>query len=151
MESTDGDGERGGALGRQAMIVTGFLGGASFTALLIVLQSPTSFDRVVWPLAPGEYLAILVTLLSVVCCAFVFSSLEMMRIAAGEVTESSEQSHFATVLLLIGVLGLLLDLPLLLFPFTAYGALIVAGVEAILIILDLGLDSSKREKSNSLT
>jgi len=111
--------------------VTGFLGGITFAAMILLIQSrndiqlPSDF--------PPFYLDSLITGTAISSVLFIVASVGMIRVAAGEKDEDDPFSHAMATFASLGFFGLMALLPLLVWPFLLVGAIIVAIVEAIAI------------------
>jgi len=109
--------------------VTGFLGGITFAAMILLMQSkkdipiPSNF--------PSFYLEALITATAISSVFFIISSVGMIRVASGEKSEDETFSKAMSVFAGLGFFGLMALLPFMILPFLWEGSLIVAGVEAV--------------------
>jgi hypothetical protein len=150
MLTTNGDGGRGLYIRRvefefmsetteksvpheQLLVVSGLLAGFSFTALMLMLQSPESFRAQIWPGYSDAYFVLLVSILSIVSSDLICCSLGMSIAAAGRDPESRLWT-FNGVTFLIGLFGLMLFIPLIVLPLSFVTGLAVFVFEALLII-----------------
>ena len=99
----------------QLLVVTGLLAGFSFTALMLMLQSPGSFRETIWPTYSDAYFVLLVSILAIVSADLIGCSMGMSMAAAGSDPYGRLWS-FNGVTFQIGFYGLLLVIPLLVLP-----------------------------------
>jgi hypothetical protein len=130
------------AWAQQLITVSAFLGGTSFAALTFILQSPDRFKVQVGIVSGDEYFSLLITLMAAVSSLFVFASLMKMTIAAGWVNEETVYGKTGLWYFNVGVFGLLIVFPVLLFPFTWFGAMTILVIELVLLGI-LGFASRK--------
>jgi len=112
--------------------VGGFLGALGLTAMVLIIQSPSAFQKPVWVLTGDEYFSLLVVLLALMVVCSVFSTVVHIDVAGGVY---SWESRYATVgykMLGAAWFLLMIVLPLLLYPITPLGALIVGAAEVFL-------------------
>jgi hypothetical protein len=138
-------------LHQQALLTAGFLGGLSFTALVLVLQAQAEFTPSTWGGWGDLYFGILISLIGSTSAFFIFASFVMMGLAAGwhQGTALKMRDDFALVTFLLGFLGLIIFVPFLLVPFNLVAALVVGAVEALLFISFQRLPSSHGASSKS--
>lgn len=111
--------------------VTGFLGGIAFAAMILLIQSknditlPSDF--------PSFYLDALITGTAISSVFFIVASVGMIRVAAGEKDEKDPFSEAMATFASLGFFGLMILLPLLVWPFLLVGAIFVVIIEAITI------------------
>jgi len=117
--------------------VAGFLGGISFTALVLILQSSNSSSNLepsAWGIWGETYFDALIMLVAGVSVAFIMASVASVSLAAGTVgTKLKKQDNFAFWCFILGWFGLLVAIPLLLLPFF-WGASLVVGVMELILI-----------------
>ncbi|MDA4127002.1 MAG: hypothetical protein OK452_07345 [Thaumarchaeota archaeon] len=129
----------------QSLSTAGFLGGISFTGLVLVLSSASTFNTPVWIIPAEGYFVIVATSLAITSTLFIVASLSMQQVASGTADIDSPKADFAVYCFLLGVLGFLIDLPLLLVPFTTVGAVAVVVVEIILAYSYVTLSGIRRK------
>jgi len=131
---------------QQALVVMGFFSGFAFTALVLIMQSPTAFRVAVGPLSGEEYFEALTTAIAVVGSVCIFGVLAAMEVAAGLAEAASSVDKFGFACFLVGLFGLVCVLPLLLIPFTRIGAAILVGLEIVLLVIYFVSPSDARSK-----
>jgi len=120
---------------QQALVVMGFFSGFAFTALVLIMQSPTAFRVAVGPVSGEMYFEALTTAIAVVASVCIFGVLAAMEVAAGLADSGSLVDKFGFACFLLGVLGFVAVLPLLLVPFTEIGSAILVGLEIVLLLV----------------
>jgi hypothetical protein len=114
----------------QLLVVSGLLAGFSFTALMLMLQSPQSFRAQIWPGYSDAYFVLLVSILAIVTSDLIWCSLGMSIAAAGRDPQSRLWS-FNYVTFLIGLFGLMLFIPLVVLPVSFITGLTVFVFEVL--------------------
>jgi len=118
---------------QQVLPVMGFLGGVAFAGLVFILSVPERFQVPVGFLSASEYFGFLTTVLAISSVLCVFSSLGLASLGAGEKNLTKWSQKFSLNCALVGICSFLLALPLLLFPFTFYGAVVISALEIVLL------------------
>jgi hypothetical protein len=137
---TDGD-----PYSQQLLVVTSFLGGISFTALVLVLQQFDAYERAFSKefsgLIPatlvgafGEILIdLLIILIAGMCSCFVFAAWTALPAASGSPGRGNA-TRFSRMCYKTGTTGFLLVLPLTLLPYSI-AAPIIIGIFEIVVYL----------------
>jgi len=122
------------AVYERLILVAGFLGGISFTALVPLLQSSYVFEPIGWGIWGVIYFDALITMVAGVSVAFILSSIVSVSLAAGtvEANQVKKRDNVASNYFIVGWLGLLIVIPLLLVPIVWVASLIVGILEIIL-------------------
>jgi hypothetical protein len=120
----------------QAIPVSGFLGGLTFTAMTVLIQSKDKFSSpiTIFPLLSLDYYQILIAAMAVISVLFITSAVGMINIASGI---RSKGTYVTTMdlLMTLGFYGLLIFLPMIVIPFSVIGAAIVITIEIIYITI----------------
>ena len=105
----------------------GFLGGISFSALVLVISSPKFFIPTsrLGPRVADEYFRVTITDFAVTSALFVFASIGMMQIAGGKVKAGTLFEFICSALAATGIVFFMGGLILLLAPLTNTGTGIV--------------------------
>ncbi len=117
------------------LTVTSFLGGITFAALILLIQSKN--DIAIPAGFPNYYLDGLITGTAVSTVFLVISSVGMIRTASGERSPDEPFSDAMSIFGSLGFFGIIALLPFLVLPFSIIGAIIVAMTEAITISIYL--------------
>ena len=125
----------GSVLHQQALTVSGLFTGLTLTALVLILNSPGSFHLGIGPFSGSQYFELLVTYVAVLGATNSVALLAFLEIAGGMAKKFSPLDTLGTTFFLVSVFGFLGALPLLLAPFSNWGALIVVLVELVLVSL----------------
>lgn len=125
----------GDPLHEQSILVAGFLGGIALTSLVIVLQyAPeiqNGISRSIW----GEaYYVILITIFAGSSVAFIFSCIASLPIAGGDAKRESKTGEFAGNTFALGLFGLFVSVPMLLFALTKASGIAIAIFIFVLVI-----------------
>lgn len=110
----------------QLLVVSGLLAGFAFTALMLMLQSSESFQKLIWPSYSDIYFVLLVSILAIITSDLIFCSLGLSVTAAGQDPKHRLWS-FNVVTFYIGIVGLLLFIPLIILPLSS-----ITGVAVLL-------------------
>ena len=143
---------RGSVLHQQALTVLGFFTGLVLTSLVLILTSPGPFHTPVGPLTGQQYFETVTTYVAIVGAVSSVAMLAFLEIAGGMLPTYSFVDRFGTTLFFLSLFGFMGVLPLLLAPFTRWGAISVLGVEVVLLLayflgrrlLDRGSSTSAR-------
>jgi hypothetical protein len=125
----------GSAIHQQALVVMGLFSGFTITALVVIMQSPSSFHVAVGPLSGEEYFEALITAIAIVGSVCIFGVLAAMEVAGGLAEEGSTVDKFGFICFLVGLVGFVGVLPLLLVPYTRIGSAIIVGPELALLAI----------------
>lgn len=122
----------GSVLHQQALTALGFFLGLTLTALVLILNSPAAFHAPWGPLSGGEYFQTIVTYVAMVGGVSSVGLLCFLEVGGGLAPKRGFVDKLGTTLFFLSVFGFMGVLPLLLSPFTQYGALLVLAVEVAL-------------------
>jgi len=117
----------------QLLVVTALLAGFSFTALMLMMQSPGPFHAMVWPGYADTYFVLLVSILAIVSIDLIGCSMGMAMAAAGQ-DPYGRLWTFNGATFYIGLFGLMLFIPLLILPLSLISALVVVVFEILLVV-----------------
>ncbi len=124
----------GSLLHQQALTVSGLLTGLTLTALVLILNSPHSFESAIGPLTGVQFFQLVVTYVAILGALSSVTMLAFLEIAGGLAQKLSPLDTLGTTFFLSTVFGFMGVLPLLLSPFTEYGSGVVLVVEVALVI-----------------
>jgi hypothetical protein len=127
-----GPGREGSVLHQQALTALGFFMGFTLTALVLILNSPASFHSAFGPLTGEEYFQTIVTYVAIVGALSSVGLICFVELGGGLSQAGGFVDRFGTVLFFLSVFGFMGVLPLLLAPFTPFGAATALGMEVIL-------------------
>ncbi len=117
------------------MYVSSFLGGITFAAMILLMQSSDKFSTVplssLSPLYPNG----LIIGTAVTSVLFIGSSIGMIKPASGLRKTEKEHPRLAGTMADLGFLGLMVLLPFLALPFSIAGAVILVILDASMIFL----------------
>jgi hypothetical protein len=125
---------QGSVLHQQALTVMGLFTGLTLTGLVLILNSPGSFRTPIGPLSGQQYFETVTTYVAVVGAMSSVAIVSFMEVAGGMARVYSFIDKMGTTLFLISVFGFMGILPLLLAPFTRWGAGIVLVLEVVLLL-----------------
>lgn len=127
--------ERGGGslLHQQALTVSALFTGLTLTALVLILNSPRTFKIDFGPVPAGVFFEIVVTSVALLGVMSSLAMLAYLEIAGGMAETYSALDSLGTVFFLTSVFGFMGILPLLLAPFTPYGAGVILAIEIVLV------------------
>lgn len=137
--SSNGDSRR--LVHEQMIVVAGFLGGISFTALVLVLQSRLSFENPAWGVWARPYFITLTSLIAGVSSLFISASVYGIAVAAGIRPPTGRHAEFADNCFTYGFPGLLLVMPLLFAPIDVVASVIILVIVVVLYVYPLRLKS----------
>lgn len=127
---------RGGSLlHQQALTVTGLFTALTLTALVLILTDASRFSTPFGPVSGQVYFEIVATYVALLGVMSSVATLAYLEIAGGMSKTFTPLDTLGTAFFLSTVFGFLGVLPLLLAPFTAFGAAVVLLVEAVVIVL----------------
>jgi hypothetical protein len=126
--------QRTSAIHERLLLVSGFLGGLAFTALVLILQASANFEPSAWGIGGAIYFDALIALVGGVSVIFIMASISSVGLAAGTIgSETREkQNDLAGDYFVFGWLGLMVAIPLLLLPFF-WGTSLVVGLFEIIL------------------
>ena len=122
----------GSVLHQQALTALGFFMGLTLTSLVLILNAPGPFHAPLGPLSGDEYFQTIVTYVAIVGAVSSIGLLSFLEVAGGLSDKGGFVDKMGTTLFFLSVFGFMGVLPLLLSPFSRYGAVIVLGVEFFL-------------------
>lgn len=125
---------KGSVLHQQALTVMGLFTGLTLTSLVLILNSPRSFHAPIGPISGQQYFELVTTYVAIVGSLSSVAIVSFMEVAGGMAKVYSFTDKLGTTLFLISVFGFMGILPLLLAPFTRWGAGIVFVLEVVLLL-----------------
>lgn len=125
---------KGSVLHQQALTVMGLFTGLTLTSLVLILNSPEAFRVSIGPLSGPQYFETVTTYVAIVGALSSVAIVSFMEVAGGMAQVYSFIDKLGTTLFLISVFGFMGILPLLLAPFTRWGAGIVLSIEVVLLV-----------------
>jgi len=113
------------------MYVTSFLGGITFAAMILLMQSSEKFtvDHQPTFLLQLMYPDGLILGTAIISVLFIAASIGLIRPASGVGHTEKERLHLMELLASLGFIGIMILLPLLIYPFSPYAAIIIAAVD----------------------
>jgi hypothetical protein len=123
----------GSVLHQQALTVMGFFTGLVLTALVLILTAPGAFHVAVGPLNGQQYFEVVTTYVAIVGALSSVAMISYLEVAGGLAQPFTFSDRFGTSLFFLSVLGFMGILPLLLAPFTRWGAVTVLVLEVVLL------------------
>jgi len=124
--------KEGSVLHQQALTALGFFMGLTLTSLVLILNAPGPFHTPLGPLTGDQYFQIIVTYVAMVGGVSSVGLLCFLEVGGGLSEKGGFVDKLGTVLFFLSVFGFMGALPLLLSPFTKYGAAVVLVVEVLL-------------------
>ncbi len=124
----------GSVLHQQALTVSGLFTALTFTALVLILNSPGPFHTAIGPVSGHEYFGVLVTYVALLGAMSSMAMLSFLEIGGGMVAKFTPLDTLGTAFFLISIFGFMGVLPLLLVPFVEDGAGIVLVAELIMVV-----------------
>ncbi len=124
--------QTGSVLHQQALTALGFFMGLTLTSLVLILNAPGPFHAPLGPVSGDEYFQTIVTYVALVGAVSSIGLLSFIEVAGGLSQKGGFVDKLGTTLFFLSVFGFMGVLPLLLSPFSRYGALVVLSVEVIL-------------------
>jgi hypothetical protein len=122
----------GSVLHQQALTALGFFMGLTLTSLVLILNSPAAFHAPLGPLTGEEYFQTIVTYVAMVGGVSSVGLLSFLEVGGGLSPKGGFVDKLGTTLFFLSVFGFMGVLPLLLSPFSRYGAILVLTVEVLL-------------------
>jgi len=126
-----------------ALNVTGFLGGITFAAMILIIESKDKFvfspPESLMPLIESipmklNYAEQLINLAAISSVLFIVSTVGLIRLAAGEKDTKDKYSRFMEYLASAGFIVLIMILlPALVLPFSLIGAIVVFIIGIIML------------------
>jgi len=120
-------------LHQQGLSALGFLLGLILTSLVLILNNPSAFRVPFGSLTGEQYFETLVTYVAVVGVVSGVGVLAFLDVGGGLSQTRGFVDRFGTVLFFLSVFGFMGTLPLILAPFTRYGATVVLVLELTLV------------------
>lgn len=122
----------GSVLHQQALTALGFFTGLTLTSLVLILNAPGEFHAPIGPLSGDQYFQTLVTYVAIVGAVSSVGLLCFLEVGGGLSQKRGFVDKLGTTLFFLSVFGFMGVLPLLLSPFTQYGAIAVLTFEIVL-------------------
>lgn len=126
---------KGSVLHQQALTVMGFFTGLTLTSLVLILDAPGPFHAPIGPLSGEQYFEVVTSYVAVVGAVSSVAMVAFLEVAGGMSRLHSFVDKLGTNLFLLSVFGFMGILPLVLAPFTRWGAVLVLGLEAVLLLV----------------
>jgi uncharacterized membrane protein len=126
--------DEGSVLHQQALTVMGFFTGLTLTALVLILNSRGSFRIAVGPVNGDDYFQIVTTYVAMVGSISSVGIVAFLEVAGGLSPKYSYVDKIGTTCFFVSVFGFMGVLPLLLSPFTEWGAALVLSLEIFLLV-----------------
>jgi len=124
----------GSVLHQQALTALGFFTGLTLTSLVLILNSPGSFNVAIGPLNASQYFQVLVTYVAAVGAVSGVGLIAFLEVGGGLSQKGGFVDKFGTVLFFMSVFGFMGVLPLILSPFSRLGALTILVLEVVLLV-----------------
>ncbi len=124
----------GSILHQQALTVMGFFTGLTLTSLVLILNSSASFRIAVGPVNGDQFFQIVTTYVAMVGAVSSVGIVAFLEVAGGMSQLNSYVDKIGTTCFFVSVFGFMGVLPLLLSPFTTWGALAVLVLEAVMLV-----------------
>lgn len=124
----------GSLLHQHGVTVMGLLTGFMMTALVLILGSPVAFHSAIGPVSGEDYFQVLSTYVGVVGAVSIVGIVALTEVGAGRAKLGSRVDKFGYTCFLLSLFGFTGALPLLLAPFTKFGAAIVLTVAVLLFL-----------------
>ncbi|MCI4372427.1 MAG: hypothetical protein L3K02_02110 [Thermoplasmata archaeon] len=125
--------KEGSVLHQQALTALGFFMGLTLTSLVLILNSPGPFHAPIGPLSGDLYFQTLVSYVAIVGAVSSVGLLSFLEVGGGISEKGGFVDKLGTTLFFLSVFGFMGVLPLLLAPFTRYGAVVVFALEVTLL------------------
>jgi hypothetical protein len=122
----------GSVLHQQALTALGFFMGLTLTSLVLILDSPAAFHAPLGPLTGEEYFQTIVTYVAIVGAVSSVGLISFLEVGGGLSQMGGFVDKLGTTLFFLSVFGFMGVLPLLLSPFSRYGAALVLALELFL-------------------
>jgi hypothetical protein len=124
---------KGSLLHQQALTVMGLFTGLTLTALVLILNSASAFHTPIGPLSGAQYFGLVSTFVAVVGAVSSVAIIAFLEVAGGIAPTFSFVDKLGTTLFFVSVFGFMGVLPLLLAPFTTWGATVLLVLEVVLL------------------
>lgn len=128
----------GSILHQQALTALGFFMGLTLTSLVLILNAPVAFHVRFGPLSGDDYFQTIVSYVASVGAVSSVGLLCFLEVGGGLAPPKGFVDRLGTLLFFLSVFGFLGVLPLLLSPFTEYGAGTVLSLEVVLASIYFG-------------
>jgi len=125
----------GSILHQQALTALGFFMGFTLTSLVLIINAPGAFHTQIGPLSGDEYFQTLVTYVAIVGAVSSVGLIAFLEVGGGLSKPRGFVDKLGTNLFFLSVFGFMGVLPLILSPFTEVGAIIVLGLEVVLLLV----------------
>jgi len=125
--------QEGSVLHQQALTALGFFMGFTLTSLVLIIDTPGAFHAQIGPLSGVEYFQTLVTYVAIVGAVSSVGLVAFLEVGGGISKPRGFVDKLGTALFFLSVFGFMGILPLILSPFTEVGAIVVLGLELLLL------------------
>ena len=123
----------GSVLHQQALTVMGLFTGLTLTSLVLILNAAASFHTPIGPLSGTEYFQVVTSYVAAVGALSSVAIIAFLEVAGGMAPTFSFVDKMGTTLFFLSVFGFMGILPLMLAPFTKWGAIVVLALEVVLL------------------
>lgn len=111
----------------------GLFTGLTLTSLVLILNAASAFHVPIGPLSGQQYFEVVTTYVATVGAVSSVAIVPYLEVAGGMAPTYSFIDKLGTTLFFLSVFGFMGVLPLLLAPFTRWGATAVLALEAVLL------------------
>jgi hypothetical protein len=113
----------------------GFFMGLTLTSLVLILNAPGAFHTPIGPLSGEQYFQTVVAYVATVGAVSSVGVLCALEVGSGLSKTGGFVDKMGTTLFFLSVFGFMGVLPLLLSPFTELGAIVIVGLEVVLLVV----------------
>ncbi len=117
-----------------SLLVTSFLGGITFAAMILLMQDQTAFHVAHWIFSPVSYSKLLIIGTAFTSVLFIISTVGLIRLGSGEKNKDDSFGKLVDGVATSGYVTLMVLLPALIFPFSKIGAYAIGFVELTLMV-----------------
>jgi hypothetical protein len=125
--------KEGSVLHQQGLTALGFFMGLTLTSLVLILNAPGAFHSAIGPLSGEQYFQTIVTYVATVGAVSSVGLLCFLEVGGGLSAKGGFVDKLGTTLFFLSVFGFMGVLPLLLSPFSEFGAISLLGLEVVLL------------------
>ena len=112
----------------QAPTVTGFLGGVTFTALILLLDRADTITLLI-PYTTITLISILIPLTATVSFLFILATLGSLRMPIEGGSVHQKFYNLVLAYIVVGFIGLMIIIPMVIIYYTMIGAIVIAIIE----------------------
>ena len=107
--------------------------GLTLTSLVLIINTPGAFHTRIGPLSGEQYFQTLVTYVAIVGAVSSVGLIAFLEVGGGLSEPRGFVDKLGTTLFFLSVFGFMGVLPLILSPFTEVGAIVVLGLEVVML------------------